>query len=96
MPPLCAISSLFALPCFHCRAAPLLQDAKGRKRLTALGPYPNSVTSLAFNHDGALLAIASSYDFTSGDKPEHAPDAIYIRSVGDAEVKPKSMIAAPK
>ncbi len=66
-----------------------LWDAKGRKRLLALGPFQNSVTALAFSPDGATLAMASSYDHAAGDK-EHAPDVLYVRAMADAEVKPKA------
>ena len=49
---------------------------------------PLSIASLAFNHDGSLLAIASSYTFEEGEK-DHPEDAIFIRRISDSEVKPK-------
>jgi cell cycle arrest protein BUB3 len=70
-------------------------DAYGRKRLSAIGPFPNPVAALAFSPDGASLAVAASYDFAMGEK-EHAPDSIVVRNVADTEVKPKSAAAPPK
>ncbi len=72
-------------------------DARGRKRLAALGTYPNSISALSFSPDGSRLLVASSYDFTGGEKgeKEHPPDALYIRPVNtDTEVKPKAVPAA--
>lgn len=49
-----------------------------------------SANLLLCSHDGSLLAIASSYTHEEGDKP--APDDnIFIRTVQDAEVRPKKM-----
>ncbi len=50
--------------------------------------YPSSVSSLSFSHDGALLAVASSYMYEQGDT-QHPADAIYIRRMAEPEVKPK-------
>lgn len=30
--------------------------------------YPTSIASLDFNHDGSLLAVASSYTYEEGEK----------------------------
>jgi cell cycle arrest protein BUB3 len=50
--------------------------------------YPTSIASLAFNPQGDLLAVASSYMYEFG--PQQAPaDAIFIRPVQESEVKPK-------
>ncbi len=74
-------------------------DARGRKRLAAIGPYPNSIAALAFSPDGAHLALSAAYDFSQGDagsdaaRAGRAPDAIHIRVVGDAEVRPKAAAA---
>lgn len=53
--------------------------------------YPSSIASLAFSSDGSLLAVASSYMFEQGEA-QHAADAIYIRQVAEAEVKPKPRV----
>ena len=71
-----------------------------KKRVSALpgcgGPSAsNSVASLAFSPDGTMLAVAASYAWEQGDPaqlPQYAkpaPDAVYIRQVADAEVRPK-------
>ena len=71
-------------------------DGANKKRLSHYPTYPTSIAALAFNHDGSQLAVAASYTFELGEKP-HPPDAIYIRDVSDAEVRPKakSVPAAP-
>ncbi|KAF7828011.1 mitotic checkpoint protein BUB3.3-like isoform X1 [Senna tora] len=38
-------------------------DAGSRKRLIEFPKYPNSVASLSYNHEGQLLAVASSYTY---------------------------------
>lgn len=58
--------------------------------------YPSSIASLAFNPQGDLLAVASSYGFEYGQR-EAPPDGIYIRPVQESEVKPKPCkTAAPQ
>jgi hypothetical protein len=57
--------------------------------------YPTSVASLAFSPQGDLLAVASSYMHEFGQR-EAPPDAIFIRPVQDAEVKPKPRKNAPQ
>uniref|UniRef100_A0A6B2L9P5 Anaphase-promoting complex subunit 4 WD40 domain-containing protein n=1 Tax=Arcella intermedia TaxID=1963864 RepID=A0A6B2L9P5_9EUKA len=64
-------------------------DGKNKKRLCQFRKYPNSIASCAFNYDGSLLAIASSYTFFEGEK-ENAPENIFIRHINELEVKPKS------
>lgn len=66
-------------------------DRVNRKRIRQLTKYPSSISSLSFNRDGQLLAIASSYGYEEGEK-DHAPDSIFIRCVEDADIKPKTMI----
>ncbi|CAL5379081.1 unnamed protein product [Camellia sinensis] len=63
-------------------------DGNNKKRLYQYSKYPTSVAALSFSRDGRLLAVASSYTFEEGDKP-HEPDAIFVRSVNEVEVKPK-------
>ncbi|KAG2236308.1 WD40-repeat-containing domain protein [Thamnidium elegans] len=63
-------------------------DGVHRKRLRHIAGYPDEISCLAFNNDGSLLAIASSYTFDEGDR-EHAPDAIFIKRIMDADVAPR-------
>ncbi|KAA3482462.1 mitotic checkpoint protein BUB3.2-like isoform X3 [Gossypium australe] len=63
-------------------------DGNNKKRLYQYSKYPTSVAALSFSRDGRLLAVASSYTFEEGDKA-HEPDAIFVRSVNEIEVKPK-------
>jgi len=63
-------------------------DGGNKKRLCQLHPYPTSISSMAFSHDGSLLAIASSYTFEEGDRP-HPEDNVYVRYVQDVDVKPR-------
>ena len=66
-------------------------DGVGRKRLAPLaGPFPNSVAALAFSPDGSRIAIASSDDFAGGEGAAHPPDAVFVRGVSEAEVRPKA------
>lgn len=65
-------------------------DPFNKKRLCQFHRYPTSIASLAFNNDGTMLAIASSYMHEKGDI-SHPEDAIFIRQVTDAETKPKSV-----
>lgn len=64
-------------------------DGFNKKRLRQFAKYPTTISSLSFNSDGNLLAIASSYTFEEGEK-DHPPDTIYIRSINDNEARPKS------
>lgn len=43
-------------------------DGQRRKKISQLPRYPSSISSLDFNYDGTLLAIASSYTFEQGEK----------------------------
>ncbi|EOA38178.1 hypothetical protein CARUB_v10009656mg [Capsella rubella] len=66
-------------------------DGNNKKRLYQYSKYPTSIAALSFSRDGGLLAVASSYTFEEGDKP-HEPDAIFVRSVNEIEVKPKPKV----
>lgn len=63
-------------------------DGNNKKRIYQYPPYRMGISSMDFNFDGSLLAIAVSYTWESGDV-DHDPDHICIRSVQDNEVKPK-------
>ncbi|KAJ8424135.1 hypothetical protein Cgig2_005505 [Carnegiea gigantea] len=68
-------------------------DGNNKKRLYQYAKYPTSIAALSFSRDGRLLAVASSYTYEEGDKP-HDPDAIFVRSVNEVEVKPKPKVYA--
>ena len=78
-----------------------------REQYTA---YPTSIAALNFNHDGTLLAIASSYTFEEGEKEyvnislllrlirvlcSHPQDSVFIRTISESEVKPKLKTEGP-
>lgn len=65
-----------------------LWDGANKKRLHQISRYPTSVSSLAFNRDGSVMAVASSYTFEFGEK-DHPGDEIYLRQMQDSEIKPK-------
>lgn len=67
-------------------------DPINKKRLKQYPAYPTSIASVDFNHDGTLLAIASSYTFEQGEK-DAPPDEVYIRLVNEIDFKPRA--AAP-
>jgi cell cycle arrest protein BUB3 len=66
-------------------------DGAHRKRLRHFPNYPEEISSLAFSHDGSKLAIASSYVYDEGER-DHTPDAIFIKYIDDADVRPKVVI----
>ncbi|TPX31953.1 hypothetical protein SeMB42_g07677 [Synchytrium endobioticum] len=68
-------------------------DGFNKKKLKQFQKYPASIASLAFNSTGTLLAVASSYTFEDGEK-DSPPDSVYIRTILDADVKPKSVPAS--
>lgn len=72
-------------------------DGAHKKRLFQIAPYPTSVSSLAFSADGSLLAVASSYAFERGEAGIVAAprDALFVRKVADAEVRPKPRAPQP-
>ena len=63
-------------------------DGEHKKRLYQIAKYPTSIAAMAFNADGSLLAIASSYTHENGDI-DHPPDTVFVRKTSEAEVKPK-------
>jgi cell cycle arrest protein BUB3 len=71
-------------------------DGINKKRLYQYSKYASSIAALSFSKDGHLLAVASSYTYEEGEK-SHEPDAIFIRTVNEVEVKPKpKALAAPQ
>ncbi|CAO3693675.1 unnamed protein product [Rhizopus stolonifer] len=63
-------------------------DGENKKRLKQFTGYSEEIACLDFNHDGSMLAIASSYTFDEGER-DHAPDTIFIRNLQENEVKPR-------
>ncbi|ORY06283.1 mitotic checkpoint protein BUB3-like protein, partial [Basidiobolus meristosporus CBS 931.73] len=64
-------------------------DWWSKKRIKQYSKYPTSIASTAFNCDGTLLAIASSYTFEQGELESTPSDSIFIRQVTNNETKPK-------
>lgn len=67
-------------------------DGVNKKKLCQYPQYPTSIASLAFNRDGTILAIASSYTFEEGEKPPSnsgLDDNIFLRVVNDIDVRPR-------
>ncbi|XP_041368804.1 mitotic checkpoint protein BUB3-like isoform X2 [Gigantopelta aegis] len=65
-------------------------DGFNKKRLCQFHRYPTSISSLAFSHDGMVLAIASSYMYENGEDDDVHENLVFIRNVSDQETKPKS------
>jgi len=63
-------------------------DGQNKKRLCQFASYPTSISSLSFDSAGELLAVAASYTYEEGER-DHPQDAIFIRHIAEAEVKPK-------
>ncbi|XP_062162046.1 mitotic checkpoint protein BUB3.3 [Alnus glutinosa] len=61
-------------------------DARSRRRLFELPRYPNSVASLSYNHEGQLLAVASSYTYQEAKEIEEPPQ-IFIHEVDDSYIR---------
>ena len=63
-------------------------DGTNKKRIKQFPRYPTSISALAFNSTGSLLAIEASYTYEAGER-DHPPESIYIRSIADSDVRPK-------
>ena len=63
-------------------------DGVAKKRVAQFDKYPSSVAALSFNHDGTLLAVASSYMWEKGNR-DSPPDTVIVRTVGDKDVRPR-------
>lgn len=65
---------------------------------TTPAPFPTSISSLAFSPTGTHLAIAASYGWEQGDPASlpgpPPPDAIFIRTLGESDVKPRNKASA--
>jgi cell cycle arrest protein BUB3 len=71
-----------------CDSNVIMWDGINRRRLQQPWKYNNTIAALSFNCTGQALAIAASYTFEEGEK-EHAPDAVIVKSVTEADVKPR-------
>jgi cell cycle arrest protein BUB3 len=67
-----------------CDGSVFIWDAMKKKKLTSIPSLPTSISSLAFNHDGSEIAIASSYTHEEGDR-DHPQDEIFIRKILESE-----------
>ncbi len=64
-------------------------DPIARKRIAQISLQKNGISSLAFNHDGSLLAIAASYTFESGIQDKESVDTICIKHITDSDCRSK-------
>lgn len=64
-------------------------DGYAKKRLWRLDPFSTSVSSLCFSADGGRLAVGVSYTFDQGEKVPAPANELVIRSVCDADMRPK-------
>ena len=62
-------------------------DPFNKKRLCQFHRYPSDVSSLAFNHDGSMIAIAVSKLQVEEEAIEKG--TIFLRHVSDNETRPK-------
>lgn len=60
-------------------------DGLVRKRIRSFPQYPTSISSLDFNADGSLLAIAVSYQYEEGER-DHPLDAIHIKRIQEVDM----------
>lgn len=63
-------------------------DPFNKKRLCQFHRYPTDISSLSFNKEGKMIAIAASPVEVEEGK-EKAKDVIYIRHITDSETQPK-------
>ncbi|KAL3631202.1 hypothetical protein CASFOL_024186 [Castilleja foliolosa] len=70
-------------------------DVKNKKCLMELPKYPNSVASLAYNHSGQLLAVASSYTYQEANEREELPQ-IFLHHTDDIHFKSPSASSMTK
>ncbi|EQC36460.1 hypothetical protein SDRG_05915 [Saprolegnia diclina VS20] len=64
-------------------------DGDNKKRICQLAKFNASIASMAFNHDGSKLAVAASDTYEEGPK-DNQEDTVYVRSIAEAEVRPKT------
>ncbi|XP_031129709.1 mitotic checkpoint protein BUB3.3-like isoform X3 [Ipomoea triloba] len=71
----------------------IMWDACYKKRLFEFSRYPNSIASLSYNHDGFLLAVASSYTYQEAGEREELPQ-IFIHKVQNIQSESPSVGAS--
>lgn len=68
-------------------------DGFNKKRLCQFHKFPAPISSISFDSEGSMLAVATSplysHKPTLDRGDEDIGDAIFIRHVSDAETKPK-------
>ena len=64
-------------------------DPFNKKRLCQFHRYPTDVSSLAFSHDGNMIAIGVSPVLPEEGQEKAHKDAVIIRHVSDSETQPK-------
>ncbi|KAI5678958.1 hypothetical protein M9H77_09908 [Catharanthus roseus] len=57
-------------------------DARSKKRLFELPRCSNSIVSLSYNHNGSLLAVASSYSYQDANARDEMPQ-IFMHEMND-------------
>ncbi|KZV32342.1 hypothetical protein F511_22599 [Dorcoceras hygrometricum] len=63
----------------------IIWDVLSKKLLMEFPRYPNSVASLAYNRDGQILAIASSFTYHEVDEREEPPQIFLHQMDGTAQ-----------
>ena len=63
-------------------------DGSNKKRFCQFAPYGTSVSSLDFNFDCTIMAVAVSYTWEQGPQP-HGRDTVILRQLKPSDVKPK-------
>ena len=71
-----------------CDGTVAVWDGANKKRLCQLPQHPMGISSMDFNHDGTLLAAASSYTFEEGEK-DGTSENVFIHTMKDSQVRPK-------
>jgi len=72
-----------------CDGAVNIWDGNNKKRICQFPAFASSISSLDFNHDGTLLAVAQSYTWEQGPKPV-GKDTVFFKHIKESEVKPKA------
>ncbi|VFQ97486.1 unnamed protein product [Cuscuta campestris] len=71
----------------------IMWDAWHKKRLCELPRHPNSIASLSYNHDGLLLAVASSHTYQEANESEEPPQ-IFIHKLENFQSESPSVRAS--
>ncbi|KAI8074484.1 WD40-repeat-containing domain protein [Gongronella butleri] len=64
-------------------------NTRSRRRLRQFTRFNEEIAQIDIDPTGSQLAVASSYTFDEGPR-RHAPDTIYIRTLKDADFRPKT------